>query len=181
MRSLIGFPIVFIGFTKAIIQIPDLSAIQAKLLVSEADYKRIECDQALELTVDAFPEFCLSGKIRFKAPMGKPISEDWELKMFDVTASLDSSSLEIQPGLGVTCNIMVRMIQDTVVVPVISLFSEDSLKVVYIAGNEKFSRKVVSVSDYNTREAIIMDGLEGHETLALMKPPESLLYQSNAK
>jgi len=158
-----------------IIQIPDLSAMQVKLEVSEADYKRVVKDQLLELVVDAFPEIRLSGRIKYKAPVGKPVNEDSEVKLFDVTASLDSSSLNIQPGLGVTCNILVRDVPDTIVVPVISLFTEDSLKVVYIADNERFTRKIVSVSDYNNKEAIIGKGLDGHEILALKKPPESLI------
>ncbi len=158
-----------------IIQIPDLSAMQVKLEVSEADYKRIVKDQLLELVVDAFPEIRLSGRIKYKAPVGKPVNEDSEVKLFDVTASLDSSSLNIQPGLGVTCNILVKNVPDTIVVPVISLFTEDSIKIVYVADNERFIRKIVSVSDYNNREAIIGKGLDGHEILALMKPPESLV------
>ncbi len=158
-----------------ILQIPDLSEIQVKLEVSETDYKRIAKDQLLELVVDAFPEIRLTGRIKYKAPVGRPVNEDSEVKLFDVTASLDSSSLNIQPGLGVTCSILVRHIPDTIVVPVISLFNEDSLKVVYVAYNERFTRKIVSVSDYNNKEAIIGKGLNGHEILALMKPPESLV------
>ena len=158
-----------------ILQIPDLSAMQVKMEVSEADYRRIVKDQLFELVVDAFPEIRLTGRIKYKAPVGKPVNEDSEVKQFDVTASLDSSSLNIQPGLGVTCNILVRNVPDTIVVPVISLFTEDSIKVVYVADNERFTRKIVSVSVYNHKEAIIGKGLDGHEILALKKPPESLV------
>lgn len=159
-----------------IVQIPDLSEMQVKLQVYEAEYKRIENNQDFELTVDAFPEIRLSGKIKFKAPVGKPVSDQSQVKMFEVVASLDSAMLEIQPGLGVTCSITVRNIPDTLVIPAISLFTEDSLKVVYVAGNEMFTRQVVSVSNYNNKEAVIEKGLEGHEILALVKPPESLVF-----
>lgn len=83
-----------------IIQIPDLSAMQVKLEVSESEYKRIVLDQILEIRVDAFPEISLSGKIKYKAPVGKAVKKESEVKLFDVTASLDSSLLHIQPGLG---------------------------------------------------------------------------------
>jgi len=158
-----------------IIQIPDLSAMQVKLEVNEADYKRIVTDQTLEIIVDAFPDIRLSGRIKNKAPVGKPVSEKSDVKLFKVTASLDSSSLSLQPGLGVTCNIMVRSVPDTLVIPVISLFEEDSIKVVYVADNERFIKKNVTVADYNNKEAVIQSGLEGHEILALRKPPESLI------
>jgi RND family efflux transporter MFP subunit len=158
-----------------IIQIPDLSAMQVKLEVSEADYKRLAIDQTLQIIVDAFPDIQLPGKIKYKAPVGKPVSEKSDVKVFEVTASVDSSSLGLQPGLGVTCNVLVRNVPDTLVIPVISLFEEDSLKVVYIADNEKFIKKIVTVADYNNEEVVITSGLKYHEILALRKPPESLI------
>jgi len=160
-----------------IIQIPDLNAFQIKMNVSESVYKRIQKEQSIEVTVDAFPDIRLTGKIKYKAPVGKPVKEQSEVKMFEVTASLDSSRLDLQPGLGVTCQVLVKNIPDTIVVPLISLFDEDSAKVVYVAGNGRFFRKTVKVSDQNNLEAVIVSGLEGHEVLALSKPPESLISQ----
>jgi multidrug efflux pump subunit AcrA (membrane-fusion protein) len=158
-----------------IIQIPDLSAMQVKLEVCEAVYKRIANDQHMEVVVDAFPDIRLTGKVKNKAPVGRPVKEKSEVKVFDVVASLDSLSLNIQPGLGVTCDILVKSVPDTIVIPLISLFDEDSLKVVYIAENERFTRRVVSVSEHNNKEAIIGSGIDGNEILALMKPPNSLI------
>lgn len=160
-----------------IVKIPDLDAFQIKMRVSEAAYKRIQREQSIEATVDAFPEIKLTGKIKYKAPVGKPVKEQSEVKMFEVTASLDSSRLDLQPGLGVTCQVLVKNIPDTIVVPLISLFDEDSAKVVYVARNERFIRKAVTVSDQNSLEAVVVNGLEGHEVLALSKPPELLISQ----
>ena len=150
---------------------------QVKLEVSEADYKRLAIDQTMEIIVDAFPDIHLYGKIRNKAPVGKPISEKSDVKVFEVTASLDSTKLSLQPGLGVTCNVQVRNTSDTLVIPVISLFEEDSMKVVYVADNEKFIKKNVTVADYNNEEAVITSGLKYHDILALRKPPGSLIKQ----
>ena len=108
--------------------------------------------------------------------MGKPVKEKSNVKLFEVTVLLDSTSFSIQPGLGVTCDILVMHVPDTIVVPVVSLFDEDSIKVVYVADEMRFIRKEVSVSEYNNKEAIITKGLTGQERLALMKPPESLIH-----
>jgi len=145
--------------------------------VSESAYKRIQREQSIEATVDAFPHIRLTGKIKYKAPVGKPVKEQSEVKMFEMTASLDSACLSLQPGLGVTCQVLVNSIPDTMVVPLISLFDEDSTKVVYVARNDRFFRKTVKVSDQNSLEAVVVSGLDGHEVLALSKPPESLISQ----
>ncbi len=158
-----------------IIEIPDLSAMQVKLEVSEADYKRLATDQTMEIIVDAFPDIHLYGRIKNKAPVGKPVSEKSNVKIFEVTASLDSAYQKLQPGLGVTCKVQVRIIPDTLVIPVISLFEEDSMKVVYVADNEKFIKKNVTIADYNNEEVVITSGLKCNEILALRKPPDSLI------
>lgn len=159
-----------------IVKIPDLQSMQVKLEVSESDYKRLANNQTMHITMDAFPEIELTGAVKFKAPVGKPVKEKSNVKLFEVTASLDSATFTIQPGLGVTCDILVMSVPDTIVVPVVSLFDEDSTKVVYVADEMRFIRKEVSVSYYNNKEAIITKGLTGQERLALMKPSESLIH-----
>jgi multidrug efflux pump subunit AcrA (membrane-fusion protein) len=161
-----------------IIQIPDLREMQVRLLVCEADYKRLALDQELNISVDAFPGIILTGKIKYKAPVGKPVKRDSEVKVFDVTVSLDSSSIDLQPGLGVTCEVMVSRIQDTIVVPLVSLFDEDSIRLVYVSADEGFIKKEVKVSEYNNKEAIITGGLRVNEVIALMKPSESLILDT---
>ena len=52
-----------------IIEIPDLSAMQVKLEVGEADYKRLVNDQTMEIIVDAFPDIKLSGKMPRVSPL----------------------------------------------------------------------------------------------------------------
>jgi multidrug efflux pump subunit AcrA (membrane-fusion protein) len=158
-----------------IIEIPDLSVMQVKLEVSETDYKRLATDQIMKIIVDAFPDIHLSGRIKNKAPVGKPVSEKSDVKIFEVTAFLDSTYLSLQPGLGVTCNVQIKSIPDTLVIPLISLFEEDSLKVVYVADNEKFIKKNVTIADYNNEEVVITSGLKCNEILALRKPPESMI------
>jgi len=161
-----------------IIKIPDLTSMQVKLEVIEADYRRLEKDQTMLIRVDAFPDIELTGNIKFKAPVGKPFKRNSEVKLFEVIASLDSTSFSIQPGLAVTCNVLVNHIEDTIVVPVVSLFDEDSIRVVYIAEENQFKKRKVSVSEYNNKEAIITAGLSAGESFAMMKPPESLIQKN---
>jgi len=161
-----------------IIQIPELSSMQVKLSVSEAEYKRLAKKQDLDIRIDAYPDLHLTGEIKFKAPVGKPVKKGSNVKMFEVTASLDSTTFTIQPGLGVTCDVQVKSVLDTIVVPLVSLFDEDSSKVVYVAVNQAFERRVVVIADYNNREAVIKKGLAGQETLALIKPPEALILNT---
>lgn len=164
-----------VWYPMPVVKVPDLSSMQVKLEVNEADYKRLAVDQEVTVTVDAFPEIVLGGRIKYKAPVGKPVKRDSDVKFFEITASLDSTTFSIQPGLGVTCAVMVKSISDTVVVPIISVFDEDSTKVVYVEGESSFIRKEVKLSEYNLKEAVVREGLAGNEVIALMKPPAALI------
>ena len=161
-----------------LVQIPIMNEIQAKLLVNEVHFKQLEKEQKVEVRVDAFPDIQLTGKIKSKAPVGKPIKKDSNVKIFEVVALLDSSAVTIQPGLSITCDVLINMVPDTIIVPVVSIFEEDSTKVVYVASDKMFIKQPVEVALSNSKNAVIRTGLQGNEILALRKPHESLIINN---
>ena len=158
-----------------IIQIPDMSKMLIKLTVNETHFKRIEKDQNINITIDAFPDIKLTGKITNKTPVGKPIKEDSNVKVFEVFASIDSSDFTIQPGLSITCDVIKESVPDTIVVPLLAVFEKDSLKVVYITEGEKYKRQIVKLACKSDNYAVIAEGLKGNEEIILTEPPEDLI------
>ncbi len=158
-----------------IIQIPDMSKMLIKLTVNETHFKRIEKDQNINITIDAFPDIKLTGKITKKTPVGKPIKEDSNVKVFEVFASIDSSDFTIQPGLSITCDVIKESVPDTIVVPLLAVFEKDSLKVVYITEGEKYKRQIVKLACKSDNYAVITEGLKGNEEIILTEPPEDLI------
>ncbi|MCE5252429.1 efflux RND transporter periplasmic adaptor subunit [bacterium] len=162
-----------------IISIPDMSSMTIKLTVNETHFKQIEKDQIVNIRIDAFPEIMLTGKITKKTPMGKPIKKDSKVNFFEVFASIDSTHFKIQPGLSVTCDVIIESIPDTLVVPLLAVFGRDSLKVVYISEGEKFLRQTVKVACNSDNYAVIAEGLKGNEEIILAEPPENLLLMKD--
>ena len=162
------------GF-RVIIQIPDMSKMLIKLTVNETHFKLIEKDQNVNIRIDAFPNIKLTGKITKKTPVGKPIKKDSKVNWFEVFASIDSSDFKIQPGLSVTCDVILESVPDTIVVPLSSVFEKDSLKVVYIPKGEKYLRQTVKVAGNSDNYAVIAEGLKGNEEIILTEPPENLI------
>lgn len=162
-----------------IIMIPDMSEMQIKLAVNEAHFMRIEKDQNVDIYIDAFPDIKLTGKITMKTPGGKPIKEDSKVKVFDVFASIDSSDFTIQPGLSITCDVILESIPDTIVVPLLAVFEKDSLKVVYISEGEKYKRQSVKLACNSDNYAVISEGLNKDEEIILIEPPEHLITEGS--
>jgi multidrug efflux pump subunit AcrA (membrane-fusion protein) len=162
-----------------IIKIPDISEMQTKLIVNEAHFKRIEKDQHIDITIDAFPEILLTGKIRNKTPMGKPIKRGSPVKVFEVFSSVDSADSTLQPGLSISGDVILESIPDTIVVPLSAVFDKDSIKVVYINNGDSYKRQPVEVASSSENYAVISKGLRPDEEVILIEPPEQLVYEGS--
>jgi multidrug efflux pump subunit AcrA (membrane-fusion protein) len=158
-----------------LLEIPQMGEMQAKLLVNENHFKQIETGQKIELRIDAISDMILSGEIKLKSPVGKPIKRRSAVKVFEVITTLDSSSIDVQPGLSVTCDVYIRHIADTIVIPVVSIFDEDSIKVVFVEKGKKYRKQPVEIKLGNNKFAVVKSGLSGDEILATTKPHESLI------
>lgn len=160
---------------RLLIEIPDMSKMLIKLTVNEPHFKLIEKDQIVNITIDAFPNIKLTGKIIKKTPMGKPIKKDSKVNFFEVYASIDSSDFKIQPGLSITCDVILESVPDAIVVPLLAVFEKDSLKVVYITKGDKYIRQTVKLASHSDNYAVIAEGLKGNEEIILNEPPEDLI------
>ena len=164
-----------VWWNSTIIIIPDMSKMLIKLTVNEPHFKLIEKDQNVNITIDAFPDIKLTGKITKKTPMGKPIKKDSKVNFFEVFASIDSSKFKFQPGLSITCDVILESVPDAIVVPLLAVFEKDSLKVVYITKGEKYIRQTVKLKCNSDNYAVIAEGLKGNEEIILTEPPEDLI------
>lgn len=158
-----------------LLEIPRMDQVQAKLFVNETSFKKIESGQEADIRVDARPDLYLSGTIMRKSPMGKPIRRGSQVKVYEVIASLDSAAISVRPGLTITCDIFLNRVPDTLVIPTISIFEEDSLKLVYVEKGRKFAPRKVETAVGNNEFTVIKSGLHDTEIIAVTRPPESLI------
>ncbi|MCK9411503.1 MAG: HlyD family efflux transporter periplasmic adaptor subunit [Prolixibacteraceae bacterium] len=158
-----------------VLQFPDMKEMQVSVEVPEAEYKRIQNNQKVLIRVDASANLNTTGKIKRKSLAGKVQAEKPTVKSYEVIVSVDSCHLKMQPGLSASCRIVVDQVKDTIVVPSVAIFRKDSLKIVYVAGNGKFTPVVIETGLSNNSKSIISKGLSGNETIALMEPPYDLV------
>jgi HlyD family secretion protein len=155
-----------------IAEIPDLSAMRVYISASEKEYKRVMIDDSVIFTFDALlGNFC-TGKVTYKAPVGKSKNENSKVKFYDLLASIDSCMKMPGAGLSANCKIFAERISDTLIAPFISVFDEDSLKYVYVKTGIKYEKREVIVSESSPESAVISAGILEGEILALSKPNE---------
>jgi multidrug efflux pump subunit AcrA (membrane-fusion protein) len=155
---------------RSLLTIPDLSTLQAKLVVSESHYKRILPAQKVNIQVDAFPDVALTGKIHRKRGGGKKVQKDSQVKVYEISVKLDTIPQVLQPGLSLSCDVFIEEIRDTIAVPLICVFDRDSLKVVYVRNRNKFIERKVTVAGHSSTMALIADGLKENEVISTYIP-----------
>lgn len=155
--------------------VPNLSQMKIKLSVPEGQYKRIEVNNPVEYSFDAMPGNKAWGKISQKASVGQPVKEGSKVKMFELEASIDSFKTIPGPDLTVKCRILLTQIKDTVVIPQVAIFDQDSMKVAYIRKKYGFEMRQIIVGTSSTKEAVVVAGLRPKEKIALTKPDPTLI------
>jgi hypothetical protein len=153
-----------------IIIIPEMDSMKIKIMAPESDFKYINVSDSVFYTFDAMPDNKAWGKITKKAPVGQPIERGSTVKLFEIESSVDSTLLMPDPGFTANCHIVITQVKDTIVVPQVAIFEEDSMKVVYVKRDERFEMRQILTGTSSPKEAIVTTGLQRHETIALTKP-----------
>jgi multidrug efflux pump subunit AcrA (membrane-fusion protein) len=169
-------------YTMPILQIPDISKMQVSVEVPEADYKRINNDQKVEIKIESVSNLETTGKVIRKSLATKNRDEKSQIKSYEVIVSVDSCDSRMKPGLGASCRIIINEVKDTVVVPSAAIFTKDSTKIVYVAKDHKFIQVQIETSVTNSSESIVSKGLKGDEIIALLEPPYFLIsHEANSE
>jgi len=155
--------------------IPELDKMKVLISATEGEYKRIEVNDSVQYSFDAMPNNKAWGKIQKKAPVGQPVKENSKVKMFEIEASMDKSLLIPGPDLTTRCKVVLKHIRDTIVIPQICIFEEDSMKFVYVQKAKTFEKRQITVGTTSVKEAVVTAGLKRNEKIAIVKPENELI------
>ena len=158
-----------------LVTIPELSAMKIKIAAPEVDYRYINIGDSVVYAFDAMPENVAWGKITTKSPVGQQYKEGSKVKFFDIEASIDSTLVTPEPGFTASCRIILQQIKDTLAVPQIAVFEEDSMKVVYIRRKNGYEVRQILTGQSSSKEVIVTSGLQPNEVISLAKPPSNLI------
>ena len=164
-----------VWYGMAVVNIPDLTKMKVKITASEGDYKRINENDSVEYSFDAMPKNKAWGKIVKKAPLGQPIKENSKIKVFEIESSIDSALILPGPGLTTNCKVILKRIKDTIVIPQITIFEQDSMKVVYVRKSEKYEMRQIITGTSSQKNAVVVAGLKRNEKISFIKPSSALI------
>ncbi|MCX7834746.1 MAG: efflux RND transporter periplasmic adaptor subunit [bacterium] len=154
---------------QALLEIPDLSAMEVKIEVSEVDVAKIAVGNPAYIVLDAFPETKYPGKVKEVSVLARKRENDQEVKVFDVIVSIDSTSNLMKPGMTTTVTILSQVLKDVVYVPIDAIETDTAAYVTYL-GKFGPKKQLVKLGPRNDNFVVIQNGLsEGKKVLLFAK------------
>lgn len=156
-----------------LVSIPEMNKMKMKIFASERDYRYINVNDSVNYSFDALSDNTAWGKIVNKMPVGQQIKEGSKVKHFEIDASVDSTLTMPDPGFTASCNIFLKQVKDTIAIPQIAIFDQDSMKVVYVEHKKGFEMRQILIGESSPKEAVVTNGLHLEEKIALSRPTPS--------
>jgi len=153
-----------------IIELPDLSEMMAEVKINEVDVSKVLPSQKVEIRPDAYSDSVFTGKIESIANLAQNKDYKSKIKIFPVQITIDGQSKTLLPGLTVSCKIIVSEIPDVLYIPLESLFNDQGMDYVYIKSGSGFKRRDIKTGAINTDYAIVTEGLDENDLIALSNP-----------
>jgi multidrug efflux pump subunit AcrA (membrane-fusion protein) len=154
--------------------LPDLSEMEAKVWVLEAEAAGLAEGLETRVILDAHPGSSLAGKVKTIEPIANPIEEDSPVKYFEVILSLERTEPEMmKPASQVQVTILVTQEESALAVPNQAIFVEEGEPWVYVRGAQGFEKRRVELGQRSVSRTVISAGLEPGERIALVSPEDS--------
>lgn len=152
---------------QGLVNLPDLGEMIVKATVSEVDASAVDSGQAVQISLDAFPEVTYEGEVIKKGTLARKKDRNSMINVFDVEILFKEQDENLKPGMSASSQIIVNRIPEVVSVPLESVFEKDGKTVVFVNGDKK---REVTVGRRNDMMIEIVDGLEGGEKVCLVDP-----------
>jgi biotin carboxyl carrier protein len=164
-----------------IAELPDLSSMISKTFINEIDISKVKTGQKVKVGIDAFPEKHFDGQIISVANIGQAIPGG-DAKVFEVTVKLDGSDPDLRPAMTTSNVITTDIIENTLFIPLESVFSNDSLRFVYVKERNNIRKQIVDLGSENENFVQVLAGLTEGEELFMNEPKdkEDLLLEGKA-
>lgn len=163
------------GFTRTgICTIVDMSSLEIEVDVNESFINRIQPQQPVEATLDAYADWKIPGKVIAIIP-----TADRQKATVKVRVGFDQLDERILPDMAVkvafraTDNGKAAPVSGSVVVPKAAIQNRDGRDVVWIVSGARVERRAITIAQTTGDESTIAAGLTGGEKV-VVNPPATL-------
>jgi len=152
----------------SVLEIPDLSAIRAKVLVDEVEAGKVRVGQDVKVTVDAVAGKMFGGKVSAISAILKQAAFDRPQKVAEALIELRTADLRgIRPGMTARSQIHVGLFKDAIVVPLQTIREREGRSFVQVwnAQSRSYDWREVQLETNDGVGAVVSAGLAVNERI----------------
>jgi len=153
----------------AIASLPDLTKMESKTYSNEVDIRKINKGLTVKVGFDAFPEIEIDGIVTDVANVGETRAGS-DIKLFQVLIKINGTNKNIRPGMTTANKILIKKIDNVLMMPLEAIFSKDSISYAYVKSGLSIDKKQVELGLSNNETIIINKGLKENDLVFLNKP-----------
>ena len=167
----------FVGDTlwpgQKIAEIPELTDLEARIFVLEADGAGLEPGLPARLAIEGRPGEVYEATVARVEPLAKTRHWGSPVRYFEATLALATTDPEaMKPGQRVRATIRLEEVEAVLSIPRGALFERDGERVVYRREGGRYAAVPVTVGRQSISHVVVEGGLEAGDRIALRDPSE---------
>jgi multidrug efflux pump subunit AcrA (membrane-fusion protein) len=158
-----------------IIRIPDPKGMGVQVKVHESALDRVRVGQTAKVTIDAYPDKPLMGKVLRMStlPDGNNRWQNPDLKVYPTDIGLEDAPPALRPGMSARVEIIVDDIESALAVPVQAVTTAGGKPAVYLKTASGSAARPVTLGRSSDRFVEVLDGLAEGDVVLLAPPKEA--------
>jgi membrane fusion protein, multidrug efflux system len=143
-----------------LVDVVQLDPLRVAFSVPETLLPKVQPEQPVSVSVDAYPDEAFAGKITAVAP-----KTDIQGHSLEVRASLPNRDLKLRPGLFVRIDVSLGVKSDAIMIPEQAIWPLGQDKIVYVVEDGKAYQRTVRIGDRKPGAVEILNGLAAGEII----------------
>jgi HlyD family secretion protein len=152
----------------AVMEIPDLSSIRAKVQIDEIDSGKVKIGQEANITVDAVQGKSFGGTVTSIGTILKQASFDRPQKVNEIYVDLKGADIkQLRPGMNLKAQVRVGQYSQVIVIPLSSIQERDGRSFVQVwqPKSKSFEWREISLKTNDGLTAVVDSGLNASEKI----------------
>ncbi len=157
-----------------ILDLPDLDSMIVKTKVREADLYKIQLGKPAVITLDAYPQLHITGKVLSIGVLAlTDTNKMGDEKFFEVRVGLDQGDPRLRPGMTARAVILASKVEKKLTIPIHSVFEIDKSHYCYIKKGNHYHKTSISLGESNEHWTHVLTGIKDGDDICLSMPPKS--------
>ncbi len=167
----------------ALIELPDLHAMESRILMNEVDVHKVHPGQRALLWLEARPSYTYHGVVKEVAQISEPENfargQWWEIpssvRVFRGKVAISDPDSSLKPGMTIKTRIFLDTIPNVLLVPAEALAEKDGKPVVFTPDGPQH----IQLGPRNSTRVVVRAGLREKDKIQLPLPPNAQPFGQN--